>query len=71
MTVDAADRMTDGAKLYLRWKQARLAAGDQSESLKTDIRVIEADGGRYMGFIRLVGRGIREGQAPGSIEGMT
>jgi hypothetical protein len=31
-------------------------AGDDGQSLDTDIRVLEADGGDYMGFIKLVGR---------------
>jgi SAM-dependent methyltransferase len=49
-----ADCLPDGWKLWLQWKQARLAAGDTSPGLESDIRVLEADRGKYMGFIRLV-----------------
>jgi hypothetical protein len=47
--------MPDGIGAWLQWKKARVAAGDQSDSLRTDIRVMEADQGRYMGFLRMIG----------------
>jgi hypothetical protein len=34
----------------------RLIAGDDSPELESDIKVLEADGGRYMGFIRMIAR---------------
>jgi hypothetical protein len=40
--------------LWLQWKKARKAAGDASPGLDSDIQVLEADQGRYMGFIRMV-----------------
>jgi SAM-dependent methyltransferase len=49
-----ADQLPDGWKLWLRWKKARRAAGDHSREVESDIRVLEADAGRYMGFIRMV-----------------
>jgi SAM-dependent methyltransferase len=49
------DTMPDGIGAWLQWKKARVAAGDQSDSLRTDIRVMEADQGRYMGFLRMIG----------------
>ena len=36
--------------------QGMVQAGDQRESLKSDVAVQEADRGQYMGFIRVVGR---------------
>lgn len=56
VNVELADVMPDGAKLWLEWKRARQAAGENSESLKSDIRVLEEDAGRYMGFVRMVAR---------------
>jgi hypothetical protein len=40
--------------LWLQWKKARKAAGDASPGLDSGIQVLEADQGRYMGFIRMV-----------------
>ncbi len=55
VSVEVTDTMPDGIGAWLQWKKARLAAGDERESLKTDIRVMESDQGRYMGFIRMIG----------------
>jgi len=52
--VERADTLPEGWKLWLQWKRARRAAGDESAALQSDIRVLEADGGRYMGFIRMI-----------------
>jgi SAM-dependent methyltransferase len=52
--VKCVDTLPQGWALWLKWKQARQAAGDASPSLDSDIQVLEADQGRYMGFIRLV-----------------
>jgi SAM-dependent methyltransferase len=49
-----ADHLPEGWKLWLVWKQARRLAGDESPSVESDLRVLEADRGRYMGFIRMV-----------------
>jgi hypothetical protein len=49
-----ADSLPDGWRLWLQWKKARQAAGDESPGLASDIQVLEADGGRYMGFLRMV-----------------
>jgi hypothetical protein len=40
--------------MWLQWKQARAKVEGDDPSLTSDIQVLEADGGRYMGFIRLV-----------------
>jgi len=49
-----ADSLPDGWRLWLQWKMARRAAGDQSPGLESDIQVLDADGGRYMGFLRMI-----------------
>jgi SAM-dependent methyltransferase len=54
--VETADTMPDGAGAWLQWKKARLAAGDSRESVLSDINVLESDQGRFMGFIRMIGR---------------
>jgi cyclopropane fatty-acyl-phospholipid synthase-like methyltransferase len=50
----AADTMADGWQRWLEWLRA--VAPDNEE----EIRTIEADGGAYLGYVRLVGR--RNGQ---------
>jgi hypothetical protein len=54
--VELVEKMPDCWKLWLEWKKARVAAGDDSPSLQSDIQVLEADQGRYMGFIRMIAR---------------
>jgi cyclopropane fatty-acyl-phospholipid synthase-like methyltransferase len=56
VTIEVADMMPDGCARYLRWKQARVAGGEQNPSLQTDIAVLEADAGEYLGFVRLIAR---------------
>lgn len=51
-----ADVLPDGWKLWLQWKQARARAQGENPSLTSDIRVLEADRGRFMGLIRMVAR---------------
>jgi SAM-dependent methyltransferase len=51
-----ADVLPDGWKLWLQWKQARARVEGENPSLTSDIRVLEADRGRFMGFIRVVAR---------------
>jgi SAM-dependent methyltransferase len=52
--IQLADTMPDGWNTWLRWYQACVAAGDDRESLKTDIGVLQADEGEFMGFIRMI-----------------
>ena len=54
--VTTADTLRDGCEIWLQFNKARLAAGNQSEELKTDIEVMTADRGAYMGWGRLVAR---------------
>ena len=54
VNLKCADILTDGWKLWLDWELARQMAGDNSSSLESDIQVLQADGGNYMGFIRLI-----------------
>lgn len=56
VAIESADIMPQGIEAWLQWKRARQAAGDHRESVATDIEVMEADKGQYMGFMRLVGR---------------
>jgi cyclopropane fatty-acyl-phospholipid synthase-like methyltransferase len=60
--METAVTMPAGWQLWLQWEQARQAAGDDSDSLKSDIRVLEADQGAYMGFVKLVARRPEEGR---------
>ncbi len=50
MDVDLADTMPDGWRFWLDWQRA--VAPDNA----TEIKALEADAGRYLGYIRLVGR---------------
>jgi hypothetical protein len=50
------DVLPDGWKLWLQWKKARAIVEGENPSLTSDIQVLEADRGRYMGFIRMVAR---------------
>jgi SAM-dependent methyltransferase len=55
VNVRLADAMTDGWRMYLHWKQALDRTGAGRPSTRDDIEVLEADGGRYIGFIRMIG----------------
>jgi ubiquinone/menaquinone biosynthesis C-methylase UbiE len=55
MAIDLADTMPDGWQLWLDWH--KVVAPDNH----LEIQAIEADRGRYLGYVRLVGR--REAQA--------
>jgi len=48
--VDLADIMPDGWQFWLDWQRA--VAPDNA----TEIRALEADEGRYLGYVRLIGR---------------
>jgi cyclopropane fatty-acyl-phospholipid synthase-like methyltransferase len=50
MDIEVADTMSDGWKVWLDWHRA--AAPNNA----TEIKAVEADAGRYLGYIRLVGR---------------
>src|SRR5262245_57865544 len=50
MDVDLDETMPDGWRFWLHWQRA--VAPDNA----TEINALEADGGRYLGYIRLVGR---------------
>jgi hypothetical protein len=52
--VEDAHSMVDGWRLYLQWKRALSDAG--ANRWPHDIAVLEADAGRYIGFIRMMGR---------------
>jgi SAM-dependent methyltransferase len=54
MDVELADTMPDGWKSWLDWHRA--VAPDNG----TEIKAVEADGGQYLGYVRLIGR--RQGQ---------
>jgi hypothetical protein len=50
MDIELADTMPDGWQLWLDWHKV-LAPDNQVE-----IKALEADRGRYLGYVRLVGR---------------
>jgi cyclopropane fatty-acyl-phospholipid synthase-like methyltransferase len=52
--IDVAGTMPDGWKLWLDWQRA--VAPDNAR----EIAVVEADAGRYLGYMRLVGRRRRD-----------
>ena len=52
--VEAADIMPEGWKLWLHWEKLITAAG--ANRFLSDEEALEADAGRYMAFIRMVGR---------------
>jgi len=52
--VELADTLPDGWKLWLRFERAIDAAG--ANRFPSDVEVLEADGGRYLGFVRMVAR---------------
>lgn len=52
--IKTADTLKDGCEIWLQFNKARQAAGNQDDDLKTDIEVMEADRGAYMGWGRLV-----------------
>jgi len=69
--VEVCDMLPHANATYLQWKKARLAATRAHEvtneaaeetrrkeidSVSTDIGVLEADAGQYLGFIRMVAR---------------
>jgi len=54
--LEVGETMPDGWLIWQQWEQARQAAGDDSTALQSDIDVLEADGGQYMGFLKLIAR---------------
>ena len=50
------DALPDGWKLWLQWKHSRAGVEGEHPSLTSDIQVLEADRGRFMGFVRMVAR---------------
>ena len=62
MDIEVADAMPDGWKMWLDWHQT--IAPDNHE----EIRAIEDDAGRYIGYVRVVGRRRDEVELPERIE---
>jgi cyclopropane fatty-acyl-phospholipid synthase-like methyltransferase len=54
LAVERADKLTDGWQLWLRW--VRLIAPENT----IELQALEADGGRYLGYVRAVGRRLEE-----------
>lgn len=50
MEIEVADTLSDGWRLWLDWQRA--IAPDNG----TEIKAVEADGGRFLGYVRVVGR---------------
>jgi SAM-dependent methyltransferase len=56
LDIEVADTLSDGWRLWLDW--LRLVAPDNA----TEIQTLEADSGRHLGYVRVVGR--RRAEAP-------
>jgi hypothetical protein len=54
MDVGAAGLAPDRGRLWLQWEEALEAA--EPESGGSDAGVLRTDAGRYLGFVRMVGR---------------
>ena len=52
--VELADMLPDGCHIWLQWERAIDAAG--TNAFPSDAEALEADGGRYIGFVRMVAR---------------
>lgn len=52
--IEVAETMPEGCRLWLQWERAVEAAG--GKQFPSDVEVLEADGGRYLGFTRMVAR---------------
>ena len=52
--VEVADTLPDGCRLWLQWDRAIHAAG--ASHFPSDVEVLEADDGKYIGFVRMVAR---------------
>ncbi len=52
--VERAERLPGGWELWLRWEKARQGRG--STGFPSEAETLEADGGRYLGFVRMTGR---------------
>jgi hypothetical protein len=50
LDIEVADTLSDGWRLWMDW--LRLVAPDNA----TEIRAVEADSGRRLGYVRVVGR---------------
>ena len=53
--VEMAEAMPDGWRMWLRWERA-LHASEKPVLFPSYVETLEADGGRYLGFVRMVGR---------------
>lgn len=61
MDIEVADTLPDGWRFWLEW--LRLVAPDNT----TEIRNLETDSGRSLGYVRIVGRRRPEAQLPDPI----
>ncbi|MHC5113426.1 MAG: SAM-dependent methyltransferase, partial [Planctomycetota bacterium] len=52
--IECADTLADGWKHWLQWERALERYG--KSPFPSDAETIEADGGRYLGFVRMVAR---------------
>jgi cyclopropane fatty-acyl-phospholipid synthase-like methyltransferase len=60
VNLQSADTLPEGWKLWLIWEEARRLAGNDSLALESDIQVLKADRGDYMGFIRLIAERLKK-----------
>ncbi len=53
--IETAGAVSDGGRLWLQWEKAQFADG-RRKATDADVKTLEADRGRYLGFVRMVGR---------------
>jgi hypothetical protein len=54
--VEVAEAVPQGWDIWMKWEETRDAAGGVPPGLGTDAAVLRADGGRHLGFVRMVAR---------------
>jgi SAM-dependent methyltransferase len=52
--VTEAEVLENGIDVWIDWKKLRREKGDMNKSIDTDLEVMRADKGRYLGFIKTV-----------------
>ncbi len=54
--VTKADRVSEGWRDWLTWQEVCVEAGVRADSAQREAEMLRVDGGRHLGFTRLVAR---------------